>query len=103
MKRTGKECFCNSCLENLINIVIIKKCKICDYEFVASVFGFKLKRMEIPENCAECRLANGNKLRQVKEMDFLNQNKNAKDEKLIQVDNSLNISREENEFSNNLL
>jgi hypothetical protein len=48
MKRTGKECFWDPSLENLRDSVINKKSKICDNEFVASVFGFKLKRMEIP-------------------------------------------------------
>jgi len=49
------------------------------------------------------QIANRNKLRQEKEMDFLNENEKTKDKKLIQVDNSLNISREENEFSKDLL
>ena len=35
-------------------------------------------------------------------MDCLNENENAKDEKLIQVDYSINDPREENEFSKDL-
>lgn len=69
MKRIGRECFCYTCLENIKNTVVNTECKICKKEFVASKYGFKLKRMEFPLNCSECRKDNRKRLRQEKEKD----------------------------------
>jgi len=62
MKIAGKECFCNTCLENIKNTKIKIECNICKKEFVGSVYGFKLKRMELPEYCPGCRKENRKRL-----------------------------------------